>query len=284
VDTQDRAFIQDIIQFTHMNHIVTVHTMQKSLAGSQAHEIAQLATGSIRSDELPQLDESSIVRVLRIVAAKIYAESIAALEDLGALGLAVQKRVEGGIFKQYLKYRSEHVKAFFDEILSDHNITLSALLNLLSITQLASYLQQDMLDVVKRSYEVVLQNLITAAQIYRTQGSQTKIAMAQGDPLASGWENDINIILDILPLDAPAKHDTGDVLVRGYNKIKHGFTVTENLASYNDSTATNNVVYGRFGLNAQILQQLIDNTIGVAGTFAELAALIHTLDQCGVSL
>jgi hypothetical protein len=82
VDTHDRAFIQDVIQFIYMNHIVTVCTLQKSLTIPQAQEIAHLTLGPNQSYDSAEMLGIDTVRVLRIVAAKIYAENIAVLEDL----------------------------------------------------------------------------------------------------------------------------------------------------------------------------------------------------------
>ena len=86
----------------------------------------------------------------------------------------------------------------------------------------------------------------------------------------------------MIPRGTTPSKSTDDILVQAYNKIKHGFTVTENLTGHNDLSSPYFIEYGRYGLTPESLKRLVDETVTIAGAFAELGALVYHLDADGL--
>jgi hypothetical protein len=51
-----------------------------------------------------------------------------------------------------------------------------------------------------------------------------------------GWEGDLNILLDVLPT---GQNPRGEVLIRAFNKLKHRFTITEQLDEFGTGSPGN---------------------------------------------
>lgn len=300
-----------------MNRIATVYLLRKALNPVEAgvtplEDAAMFTLHALRHypDQNALLTEvrrnGDAKRVETIVAAKIFAELIAALEDLGALADAIRHRGRDGVFSRYLNSKTNQAADFFNYVLGqdipEHpEIALDILLNLPSIQSLDGKVTGDALQAFAQSYGIHAQQLHQAAHMYREQGA--KVApLGAGSPPLPTWHDDVNILLGIIKPGVPAAsgaapaaaaapvpatagpHSKSGILVRAFNKLKHRFMVTEDLPAYAVPAGADKIEYGRFPQTPQFIDQLVSNTVAVAGTMAELAAIVLQLDAAGIPI
>ena len=122
----------------------------------------------------------------KLLAVKIYSEFMAALEDLGALCLAVRQRDEGvGIVYNYLTYETRNIKQIFELAQNGNGLTIALRLpSLDEIIQQSSDLNFDMLA---KHYK--------ECNVFLAQAGTTYL------------------------------FNKNRVYIRAYNKTKHGFVV-----------------------------------------------------------
>src|SRR5579864_8064107 len=128
---RDRLFLQEYFNFGHTNHIVTALAIYKAAVDpeSTAAEVHQIVEGSgpAAAKEMAQ-QLNSAVRIARIALPRMFAEYIAAMEDLGALGEAVRtRRTNGGIFRRYLNNDTQDVRRFFTDEVANRPVAADAL-------------------------------------------------------------------------------------------------------------------------------------------------------------
>lgn len=150
------------------------------------HQIAAAALVE-RMASSPQGDDGPLEQ--KVLTAKIAAESVAALEDLGALAWAVANRSNKGILRAYLRYRVPEVEKFYQTVI-ERRVSARTLLNIPTDARLRRWLNRDERRNVQRSLQEIGRGLKAAGRGYRRK---------QG------------------------------MVVRAYNKIKHGFVVLQRL-------------------------------------------------------
>jgi hypothetical protein len=183
VNTRDRAFLTDLIHFTHKNHIATVYILRSRLNSMDLlEEVAVFAESQLRhydSREAALADVrkyNDAKRMERIICAKILAEYISACEDLGAFADAVRGHKKDNIFQRYLKSSTGQAADFFDQhvlaydVPNDPTITLQMLLGLPELTALAGHFSREEYTACQQSYRNQAINLFAAAKTYRETG------------------------------------------------------------------------------------------------------------------
>lgn len=293
MNTRDHAFLTDLIQFTHKNHIATVYILRSRLNSMELLEdVAVYAESQLRrydSREAALADVrkyNDAKRMEQIICAKILAEYVSTCEDLGAFGDAIRYRKNGGIFQRYLKSSTGQAAEFFDkyvlpyDVPNDPTITLQTLLDLPELTALAGHLSQGEYAACQQSYRNQAINLFAAAKTYRETGKGIK-TMGNSGMLSSSVGDEVHIILDLIQTGSVSTQK-GGIFARTLNKVKHRFMVTERLHEYAEPGATDEIEYAV--LKPQAIDQIVNNTVAVAGTIAELAAVLVHLDSAGVAI
>lgn len=117
--------------------------------------------------------------------------------------------------------------------------------------------------------------------MYRDKmGTQVR-TVSGGDVLPSEKDDEIHIILDVIPAGDSSKQK-GGIYSRALNKVKHRFMVTDQLRDYAQVSMSNTIEYAV--LRPGMMDAFVDSTVAVAGTMAELAAFLIHLDMAGVAL
>jgi hypothetical protein len=221
----------------------------------------------------------------RIICAKIFAEYVATCEDLGALGYAIRHRKNDGVFQRYLKSLTGDAAGFFDkhvlpyDVPNDPSVTLETILDLPKLASYAGQVPLDTFAALQQSYRNQALNLFAAAKTYRESGKGIR-SMSNSGALPSDLD-ELCIIIDLIPAGSTS-NQKGGIFARALNKIKHRFMVTERLLEYAAPGATDEIEYA--ALRPQAIDQIVDNTVAVAGTIAELAAVLTHLDSAGIAI
>lgn len=292
MDSRDRAFLYELTQYTHKNHIVSTYVYRTRLNSlEQMEEVAVFASDQLRhyaSREAAAEDvrvHGEAKGIERIICAKIFAEFVSACEDLGALGDAIRNRGRNGIFLRYMSSQVSETASFFDHVLShdvlnDPSVTLGTLLGLPDVAVLASRFSPEDYAEVQQSFRNQAINVYAAGSMYRDKlGAQIKTATGSIPPTAQADE--MYILLDIRPAGS-ASAQRGGIHSRAFNKIKHRFMVTDQLNDYVLTGATDTIEYAI--LRPEMIDAFFESTVAVAGTMAELAAFLLHLDAAGVTL
>src|SRR5688572_2022789 len=91
-----------------------IHALQDlTVTAVRSHRIAAEA---LREAFIAASDQESGVVLQKILMAKIAAEFVQAIEDLGALAVAVARRDDGGVLHQYIAYSLKHVEVFYEQV------------------------------------------------------------------------------------------------------------------------------------------------------------------------
>jgi hypothetical protein len=284
--TRDQVFLNDYVQFGFMNHIVGAVAFYNSgrEADATATAVRSLAE-QIKTQDAEQmvacLRDGS--RVQRVAVGRLYAELAATLEDFGAFCFAVRWRTSGGIFKRYLRSQSSDVANFFDYALLHPNADLGELLNLPSLPSLQAQLDPNFHMVVDHDYAMLSTEVQLVAQGYRKVGVMSQDGILQNG-LPSDWLDYTNIILEII--DGSDTTPKGGILVQAYNKLKHRFTVVEDLEALSNVTAGERhaIRYARYSVSPEPVEQLLASIVNVVRGQMELAALLGKLDSQGIQL
>lgn len=163
-------FLEDYAQFGSRGHLLTALALQAAIRGSNDEDVK------------------------RILSVKVYAEFIAALEDLAAICIAAREREEGvGLVYAYLKYGTRGryspnttIREMFQQLKSKGHFL--ARLNLPTVQELQK----------------------SAPDLWSSPASQL-----------------IKELDKLLPMAANAYLHQEGAFVRAYNKTKHGFVVVK---------------------------------------------------------
>ena len=143
----------------------------------------------------------------KILTAKIASETISAIEDLGALGWAIQQRESEGILRNYINSLPADVRSFYRDV-SSSRVEMSSLLKLPDIGSSESTLGSN----DRREFHEVLDQLqatLSAAASFYFERVEAYNKLKHGfpviirlDQLATGtpktdWEQNVNILTGV---------------------------------------------------------------------------------------
>lgn len=297
MDNRDRALLLDIRNLIAINRVATAQTLYSGLTHlnditlATMEALGEYASATSLAEEVDRSNEAS--RIETILIAKIYAEQIAAWEDLGALGFAIRHRnsdptptdtpagLQGGIFHQYLKSTTADAANFYDNIRSGNSgspiTTLDKWLNLPGIEQLRGQIPDDKLASVQYDYTQQPIPLLEVAKHYRRTATEIQ-QISSGSSGPVDWRDKIYIQLGFPDPNKPSR-----VFTNAFNKIKHRFMVVEDPTAYGSSVGIN-PEYALLRWDPEYVNTMITHIIGAARIMQELASLMYGLDQAGVEL
>ncbi len=263
----DRVFLQDYCRFGFLNHVISATALAEAYRADAATEkrihraVARLlgqysldSPGGVRESFRSRLSKKIFAeasarrivagsrekqRIQKICVARLFAEEMATVEDIGALCWAVQHRDDaGGIFKGYLDSKTRDVGAFFQAVTAttaDEEITqLLRFPGREAIRErLASEMSASALATYESNYDEFPAGLRRVAEQYRSP-SLPEIR-AQLTP-SGRWAPDGGPPLDpaqsakvVVEVSLPGEpeQDRRGLFVRAFNKIKHRFAVVE---------------------------------------------------------
>jgi hypothetical protein len=292
MDRRDHTFLTEVAQFTHKNHIASAYIYRTRLNSREEledvavfaeNQFRHYASSEVALEEVRQYNEAKAIE--RIICAKIFAEFVSACEDLGALGDAIKHRQKAGVFLRYLSSSVGQAASFFDDVvlphdvLNDPSVTIGTLLGLPDVAVLARRFSSADYDEIQQSFRNQAINLYVAATMYRDKKGTQVRTVGGSDVLPAEKEDEIHILLDVIPA-GDASTQKGGIYSRALNKVKHRFMVTDQLREY--TQAGMSIEYAV--LKPGMMDTFVDSTVAVAGTMAELAALLLHLDMAGVAL
>lgn len=229
-----------------------------SVTAHRNHEIATLAL--IQSLASPADDSEGVLKQ-KVLMAKVAAESVAALESLGAIASAISKRFRGGILDAYLKYQVSDAKSIYRRATETRH-SARTILRIPSDARLKKWLSQDERRRVQESLLGVRRTLSQAGRNYLKKDQR---------------------------------------YVRAYNKIKHGFLVLQrpdlllpNVSPPTDWRSDVNILTGitpdgsvqyiALSRSQEMIEHLEGNIKACASCWKELASLMIYLHERGVPL
>jgi uncharacterized protein YdhG (YjbR/CyaY superfamily) len=293
MDTRDRALLADIVHFTHINHLSSAYLYRSILnRGNRGlEEAARYALAYKQPNKTPRQIARSVkkyhdaARIEKILKARIYAEMISSYEDLGELGWAIFNRAQGGgIFFRLVKGNTGEAGSFFEHVLKLGNpavtgTTLGKYLKLKSVDKFTGKVPANILEAIQYQYRALADHIYLIAKKYREVADQVQANDAGGATILPTWENDVNVLLAfVLPDEQVA---AGPTYVEAFNKIKHGFLITERLPDYDVSNSPAKIRYARIKSSPE---DMLESTCFAATIMAEIAALLLHLDAAGIRL
>ena len=282
MNNRDRAFLQDMHNFITFNRVATVEALYQGLC--HLDKVTNRTISQVDShlseeavvDQITSLNQEA--RIQSILIAKIFAEQMAGLEDLGAFGWTIRHRQNGGLFERYLESKTTAAADFFDLVLnSDEHTTLDSLLCLPSVSDLQAQLPNKTMIGIKHDYDKYRKVFYEIAKKYRLIAEALELTKSLA-PLPDNWEHNINVIIGFSDPAKP-RHPYTDA----FNKIKHRFMITENLPAYRD-VADRPLQFSFLSQEPKSVEQFRQVASLTAQLMGELVALIFTLDAAGVDL
>lgn len=282
---RDLAFLNDYAQFGFMNHIVAALAFY--YAGANAQEMAASVREVIEPVSAEDARKMAVelndgARVQCIALPRLYAELAASIEDLGALCESIRNRDENGIFKRYVRSSVGQAAAFFDHVLQHQSDNLGQLLNLPTLDEMRGKLPPVIFVAVEQHYQNFGHSLSDVARLYR----ETKAIdeLKSGSPLPASWHDEFHIVLNVID-DGDGAQEVRGGLTQGYNKIKHRFTIIENIETLiNALGSTERIPYDHKSLRPEEAHSHALNTLMVVRATCELAALLIFLHEHGVTV
>jgi hypothetical protein len=277
---RDRRFLQEFVQFSGMNHLVAGVALFRAGqdADATAAKLHELTDKVDPDGALARATELRTgVRVQSVLIGRLIAELAAAIEDVAALGWAIRFRRKG-LFATYLRSSVGDAAAFLDLALADPAPTLGNLLRLPQLAEVESNLGPEAYAAIAHDYDVLPRALAELALAYR--GSSVPVA-ATGSGAAPA--DQVHVVLDLL--DAIRAPEAGSpqrgVLPASYNKLKHRFTLIEDIDLFG-SLPGEPILYAHLGRDPAAVGALVERIHYVARLGLEIATLIAMLADAGI--
>ena len=272
---EDREFLREYANFVCLSHPIAAIALRK--AAVAASEVAVVAEGRTRRLDRRAAEEAATrgrtdALVQTYVVARLLAELASAIEDLGALLDAVRYRDRDGIFYRYLNAQSGQVADLWDLVLTGLPLeTLLALPTLESFTPAPP-------PAIVTDFEGLGAALPQVAEMIRTR---TNAEPVLSDPGASARPDDVNIVTALVEAGG---RSTGATLADAYNKIKHRFTVIDDMPRLGAALAAGGrqASYVRYPRDPSRADVLYQNIMTVAAAGGEVAAIMLWLDELGL--
>lgn len=149
----------------------------------------------------------------KVLTAKLAAEDISALEDLGALALSIGKRARGGIVRAYLSYKPGDVPRFYKRV--QEGVPVRELLWLPSDQALQPFIDRSAMKIFLTALDGLQSALETAAANYLALNGKLVltynkikhgfVVVVRLDKLVPGkepptkWRQNVNVLTGIRP-------------------------------------------------------------------------------------
>ena len=287
MNRRDRAFLQDMIDFISLNRLATVLSLYQT--ATEPDNIAESTMKILMypSEEgLIELAQKNAGYIQGIMTARIYAELFAGYEDLGAFGQAIKYRQNGGIFRRYATNSTAQAASFLQEIIDsnipDHpEVTLDVILRLPPVAQLHGRIPQAVFDQLEAYYRIIAGFLYQAAEHYQARrGDAQAIQVGTIPPVE--WQGTLAIILGENPPEPGSREDR--LSRNAFNRIKHQFLVTGNLAAYSDPTNTSPLEYVYLSREQSFIDRVIDLVRNIARVMKDFASILLLLDSQNIEI
>lgn len=183
--------LQDLSMTAGRSHVVTVDAL--------------LAAFAVAADR----DGGALDQ--KILMGKLFIEFVSSVEDLGALVWAIRARRKAGIFRAYLTYDTDQVRAVYQCV--KRGMPIHQLLNVPTVDQIARYVSKEDRDLYAIQLAALAERLAGAADAYLDPNLQitrpfNKLKhgfvmtvrldkMRPGEAPPGDWRNDVNIITDL---------------------------------------------------------------------------------------
>ncbi len=223
-----------------------------SVTVSSSHRIAMRAFYKAFQESTESLPQ-------KVLTARMAAEAVAALENVGALGWSISKRHDQGILRRYLSYQVNDVLTFYKRVEQD---ALRDVWRLPPIDEIASRLSATDAKDFERGLVGLQGALRTTARNYLVLGGMVRktynkikhgfLVVVRVDQLAPGtsppsnWKEHVNVITDI--------------------------------------AANGDVHYTDIERSAEMLESLRDETEGCCKIWIEAASLVMFMRERGLAL
>ncbi len=279
----DRVFLENMVHFTHMGHAVASQALYD--AGASPKRVAGLVHREVEvlSDEaaIKKAGKTS-GRIQEIVVAKIFAEFIGSIEDLGALCYAIRDRKNKSIFKAYA-ISFDEPNDFFEEIIANADAIsdLAEVLDIPYLNELKDKIPPDVYEALEKAYDKCTRQIKGAAFFFRNMG--------RGQSAAPNPDEVVYIIFDTVDKDRPPRRPPSrGISVRVYNKTKHRFLVFDDiqplLKAMDEEDVGMDIGYTTLSLLSDDVQAIKTMTMGIAQCKAEIAFIMTLLEDQGVTV
>jgi hypothetical protein len=272
---EDRLFLREYANFVCLSHPIAAIALRR--AAVDATEVAVVAEGRTRRLDRAEAEKvaasgNTAALVQTYVVARLLAELAAAIEDLGALLDAVRYRDRLGILHRYLKSQPGQVADVWDLVLSGVSPT-----DLLRLPALEALAPEPPAAIVS-DYESLARSLPQIATMFRTRTDAEPVLSGTGKTAPA---DDVAIVTTIVDAGSPV---SGATLVDAYNKIKHRFTVIDDIALLGSALSRGGrmAAYVRYPRDPAKAEVLYQNVMTVAAAGGEVAALVLWIEELGL--
>lgn len=234
---RDRIFLTDYVQMNWMHRYLAAQAFAFG-GGPNSQQLAENEVGLCFPQKTPDQRKAIVAeanekaRVQGVMAPRIFAELVAALEDTGAFLRAVSLRRQGGILENNFDYPVKRVKTFFEGVRSSSG----GLPNMLGLPPVSKVKFNDPMVAtdIKAFYRTGPKRIRQAARAYLREGKRNVLKLNTGR-VRRDYQHFAHILVGIrrAPTQAPPPgHVPAGLFVRTYNKVKHGFNVLESVSDY----------------------------------------------------
>lgn len=281
----DKVFLREFVSLPYMGKSVSAIGLYQT--GFEAEKTAELVHQQVllmdqEKARAKAKKEGDAQRVQIVVIAKLLAEIVGGVEDLGALCYAIKNRHSESIFIRYVLSKSEpsnYHKFVVDSLLG---IGLHELLSIPRLDDLKKQFKNDPEKIkgFEQLYYPTTAQIIAAAKMYKDLGTPVIEDPNPGDYAY--------VICDVIDTKKLHKEDTRGDLVRKYNKIKHRFLVFEDRARLNAAMETQNIeleiVWSMISRKPEDVLNLYNKTMEVSRCLFTVAGLLIILEDNGLDL
>ncbi len=288
MDQRDRAFLHDMRDFICLNRLATILAFYRTTAEPDIITTLtmKMIDVSLSEEQLSERADHNVGNIQGIMVAKIYAEMFAGYEDLGAFGQAIQNRTNGGIFRRYVENRTSEARGFLQGVIDSNipehpEVTLDMILRIPPIEQLERHISQEHLNPLRDYYRTIPGFLYRVAKQYQAPRGDAH-ALPVGASLPQEWDGMLAIILGDNPpaLGSPRDRLSQDV----FNRIKHQFLVTGNLATYLDPASSRPLEFVHLSREQVFANKMLEGVALIARVMSEFAAILLLLDELGIEV
>lgn len=282
LDELDRVFLKDVVSLAYSNRLLAFEALFASAATPARAKESAVNVLRIIAPERPleQVQDAvehlrEAVRVQTTIYAKMLAEYVATLEDLGALCYAVRCRGRDGILRTYISSKTPAVADTFEELLKHKDKGLPSLLRMPPLEPMEKLLTPERFAAVSEGYAQLPKHLVAIADAYR-------VAAATGtfidfSNLPTNWQDLLIVLLDV---DGDAALDAKRGLAAlVFNKLKHRFMVIDSAADYAALPSRDKLRAVGIEKNMQRVTQLRDAMGNATRCGAELVAILQMIPE-----